>query len=150
MSTSKRPKVKLVYDFADRLTHKWETMNVKRLMSILLSLKHFDPEVIASRIKPERDRLAYNVEKEKAIAENFRQINDEVSNLRCRLMPPRDINQDEERLKFITKNVDIMLSSGGEKFQYKFVEQEMNKKVRVTFKAVQTQILLFYLRSIYL
>lgn len=118
-----------MYDLPERLHHKWETMNIKRLMKVLLELKHFDPEMIAMHIKPERDRLAYNERKKRAIEENFHKIHHEVSELRARLIPPQDINQEAERWKYITGNMENMFTSNLDGFQYEQVERDFGGQV---------------------
>lgn len=104
-------------------------MNIKRLMKTLLTLKHFDPEMIAMHIKPERDRLEYNERKKRAIEENFQKIHHEVSELRSRLIPSQDIDQEAERWTFINENTKNMFSSKLDGFQYDQVKYELDAAV---------------------
>lgn len=98
-------------------------------MKALLTLKGFDLEKIAEHIKPEKDRLAYNAAKKRAIAENFRKIHHEVSEIRARLLPQKDVDHEAERLNFIKTNVDNMLAGDLDGFQYDLIELELNEKV---------------------
>lgn len=127
----KHVKSKRLYDFSERMRRKWEEMNVKRLMKALLVLKQFDPETIAMHIKPEKDRIAYNEEKKRAIEENFRKVHHHISEIRARLTPPKDIDQEAERLNFITTNVKNMLACLADEFQYDAIQIELEAKVDI-------------------
>lgn len=111
------------------MRRKWEEKQMKRLMKALLTLKGFDLEKIAQHIKPEKDRIAYNEAKKHAIAERFRKIHQEISEIRARLLPQTDVDHVAERLNFIKNNVDNMLSGDLDGFQYDSIEMEMKQKV---------------------
>lgn len=128
-------KLKPIYDLPERLRQRWEDMNVKRLMKTLLTLKHFDPETIAMHIKPEKDRLAYNKLKQNAMEENFCNIQHEISDIRARLVPEQDADEEAERLQFIQQNVDNMALAKMNGFQYDQIENDLNDKVRFCFFA---------------
>lgn len=125
----KNVKPKTVCDYSERLHKQWEESMVKRRMKTLSKLKRFDPEQIEIKIKPERDREAYNAEKKQAIEESFQKIQHEVSEIRTRLMPPKDVDQEAERLNFITTNVENMLTSTIDGIQYDMTKTELDKKV---------------------
>ncbi|XP_031627764.1 WD repeat-containing protein 63 [Contarinia nasturtii] len=127
-SVTQNAKSKHVFDYSERLHKKWEEMMVKKMMKTMLRLKRFDPEQIAMKIKPERDRQAYNVEKKRAIDENFKKIHQEICEIRARLIPPKDVDQEAERLNFITSNVENILMSIGDRFQY----TELQKKLEIS------------------
>lgn len=129
----KHVKSKSVYDFSERMRRKWKDMHVKRLMKALLVLKQFDPETIAMHIRPEKDRIAYNEEKKRAIEENFRRVHHQISEIRARLIPPKDVDQEAERLNFITTNVKNMLSSAMDEFQYDAIQMELEAKVDISY-----------------
>lgn len=129
----KHVKSKRVYDFSERMRRKWKDMHVKRLMKALLVLKQFDPETIAMHIRPEKDRIAYNEEKKRAIEENFRRVHHQISEIRARLIPPKDVDQEAERLNFITTNVKNMLSSAMDEFQYDAIQMELEAKVDISY-----------------
>lgn len=129
----KHVKSKHVYDFSERMRRKWKDMHVKRLMKALLVLKQFDPETIAMHIRPEKDRIAYNEEKKRAIEENFRRVHHQISEIRARLIPPKDVDQEAERLNFITTNVKNMLSSAMDEFQYDAIQMELEAKVDISY-----------------
>lgn len=95
----------------------------------MIALKRFDLEQIAIQIQPEKDRLAYNAEKKRAIEEVFKKMQNEVSEIRARLMPPKDVDQEADRLNLITTNVDSMLSMTMDGFEYDTIKAEMEKKV---------------------
>lgn len=122
-------KPKLTYEYTERMRRKWEEKQMKRLMKALLTLKGFDLEKIAQHIKPEKDRIAYNEAKKHAIAERFRKIHQEISEIRARLLPQTDVDHVAERLNFIKNNVDNMLSGDLDGFQYDLIEMEMKQKV---------------------
>lgn len=105
-------------------------MQVKRLMKTLLKLKQFDPEQIAAHIKPEKDRIAYNQKKNRAIEEHFKRVHYQINEIRARLTPPKDVDLEAERLNFITKNVDNMLTTEMDGFQYDIIKMELEPKVQ--------------------
>lgn len=111
------------------MRRKWEEKQMKRLMKALLTLKGFDLEKIALHIKPEKDRIAYNEAKKRAIAENFRKVHQEISEIRARLLPQKDVDHEAERLNFIRNNVDNMLAGDLDGFKYDLIETEMKQKV---------------------
>ena len=115
----------------ERLEAKWDAMNIKRLMNILLTMKRFDPQMLAIRIKPEKDRMIYKEEKRKAIAESFRKVNDEMCSLRARLLPARDDNEESgiEQLDFVKKNVESMAIDCRADFDFGHLEQENTENV---------------------
>lgn len=122
-------KSKLTYEYTERMRRKWEEKQMKRFMKALLALKGFDLEKIAEQIKPEKDRIAYNEAKKRAIAERFREVHQEISEIRARLLPQKDVDYDAERLNFIQNNVDNMLSGDLDGFKLDLIETEMNEKV---------------------
>lgn len=129
----KNVKSKTVFDYSERLHKKWEESMVKRRMKTLLKLKRIDPEQLELKIKPERDREAYNAEKKRAIEESFQNIQHEVNEIRAKLIPPKDVDQEAERLNFITTNVENMLTSTIDGMQYNMTKIELEKKVFVFF-----------------
>lgn len=96
----------------ERLHQKWDAMNIKRLMNVLLAMKRFDPELLQIRTKPERDRLAYEDEKRRAVQENIEHFNMEMAELRARLMPQWDEDENELRLESIREKVNDLINSG--------------------------------------
>lgn len=111
------------------MRRKWEERQIKRMMKAMLTLKGFDLEKIAEHIKPEKDRIAYNAAKKRAIAENFRKIHEEISEIRARLLPQKDVDHEAERLNFINSNVDNMFSGDLDGFRYESIETELKQKV---------------------
>lgn len=128
-SVVKHVKSKRVFDLPERLHKKWEDMMVKRLVKTMIALKQFDLEQIAIQIKPEKDRQAYNEAKKRAIEEQFKRVQHEISEIRARLIPPKDVDQEAERLNFITTNVNKMLSIVSDGFEYNSIESELEQKV---------------------
>lgn len=102
---------------------------IKRSLKALLVLKRFDPEQIAMKMKPELDRRAYNAQKKRAIEQQFANIHHEISEIRARLIPPKDIDHEAERLNFITTNVENMLTSITDGFEFDNIKTELSKKV---------------------
>lgn len=119
----------MVYDLPERLNQKWDALNIKRLMDVLLSMKRFDPELLQIRTKPERDRLAYEEEKRKAVSNHFQKAYREVAELRTRLLPEWNIDERKERLNTIRKNVTKLMNSGDPSFNYDVVERQANEEV---------------------
>lgn len=128
-TTAKPVKLKPIYDLPERSRQRWENMNVKRLMKKLLEVKRFDPETIAMHIKPEKDRLAYNNLKQHAMEENFCKIQNEISDIRAKLVPEQDADEEAERLKLIQQNVDNMVLAKMDGFDYDQIENELNAEV---------------------
>lgn len=131
-SISKPIKSKLTCEYTERMRRKWEEKQMKRQMKALLTLKRFDLEKIAQHIKPEKDRIAYNRAKKRAIEENFQKVHHEISEIRARLLPQKDVDQEAERLDFIKNNVDNLLSSDLDGFRYDLIETELKEKVCCT------------------
>lgn len=102
---------------------------MKRLMKTLLKLKQFNPEQIAIHIKPEKDRIAYNEKKKRAIEEHFKRVHHEISEIRARLSPPKDVDLEAERLQFVTNNVENMVTTEMDGFQYEAIESDLEQKV---------------------
>lgn len=126
-TAAKPVKLKPIYDLPERMRQRWEHMNVKRLTKTLLALKRFDPETIAMHIKPEKDRLAYNKLKQHAMEENFCNIQHEISDIRARLVPEQDADEEAERLELIQQNVNNMASAKMDGFQYNQIENYLNE-----------------------
>lgn len=127
------------------MRRKWEEKQMKRMMRALLTLKGFDLEKIAQHIKPEKDRIAYNAAKKRAIAENFRKIHQEISEIRARLLPQKDVDHEAERFNFIKTNVDNMRAGNLDGFQYDLIEAELKQKVI----EIESEICSFELSCIY-
>lgn len=119
----------MVYDLPERLHQKWDAMNIKRLMSVLLAMKRFDPELLQMRTKPERDRLVYQEEKRAAILQNIRNANSEVAELRARLMPQWDADDNEQRMDTIRQTVSSLINSGEIGFNYSATEKQAEEMV---------------------
>lgn len=113
----------------ERLHQKWDAMNIKRLMNVLLAMKRFDPELLQIRTKPERDRLAYEDEKRRAIQEHIKHFNAEMAELRARLMPQWEENENEQRLESIREKVNDLINSSDIGFEYATIEKEANEMV---------------------
>lgn len=122
----------MVYDLPDRLNQKWDAMNIKRLMGVLLSMKRFDPELLKLRTKPERERLAYEDEKKNAILQNIRCSNNDVAELRARMMPEWDADSDAQRLDMIQQNVECLINS--EEIGVNYADTEREAEAAVKFK----------------
>lgn len=106
---------------------------MKRLVKRMIALKQFDLEQIAIQMKPEKDRLAYNAEKKRAIDEVFKKMQNEVNEIRARLLPPKDVDQEADRLNFINTNVDNMILMTLDGFEYDTIKAELEKKVSLFF-----------------
>lgn len=110
-----REKRKAVFDLPERLQAKWDEMNIRRLMKILMAMKMIDTQQLTVWTKPEKERQAYNEGKRKAIAESFRNILDDVSTLRARLLPIE--KTDEYRTDVIRQSLAMLFdenaNSGG-------------------------------------
>lgn len=98
-------------------------------MATLLALKQFDPELLAIRLRPEKDRLSYNDRKRQAIAAKMRQINEDVAVIRSRLMPTASINHTEERIKSISENSKRILAASESDYKYGNIEVNMRNQV---------------------
>lgn len=114
-------------EYSDDLRRRYEKRSVKRLISTLLKLKQLNLETIEMHIKPEKDRQLYNLEKKRAIEMSFRQIHEEISEVRARLTVPEEIDEHAQRMEFIGKNVDDIC--GLAEFSYDVIETESNRKV---------------------
>ncbi|KAG4068792.1 hypothetical protein HA402_002483 [Bradysia odoriphaga] len=108
-------KSKAHYDFAEKLSRKWDEMNMKRMMNAVLAKKFIDPELLALWSQPDKDRIAYNEQKRKAVAESFSKINEDIEELRSRLIPIETNNDD--RVTIIKRNIGILEESSGLDFE---------------------------------
>lgn len=113
---------KAIFDLPERLQAKWDEMNIKRLMKVLMSMKMIDPQQLAIWTKPEKERITYNQRKRKAIAESFRNILDEVTTLRARLLPIEHSSEDREHI--IRQSLKILLDDDGGEPEYHEIERE--------------------------
>lgn len=104
-----REKSKAIFDLPQRLEQKWDEMNIKRLMKVLMAMKMVDPQLLAQWTKPEKDRQKYNEKKRQAIAASFRRINDEIAELRTRLLPIE--KSDEDRMIYVRDNLKSIFVS---------------------------------------
>ncbi len=107
-------KSKAHYDFAEKLSRKWDEMNMKRMMNAVLAKKFIDPELLALWSQPDKDRIAYNEQKQKAIAESFSKINEDIEELRSRLIPMETNNDD--RVTVMRRNIEILDDNSGMDF----------------------------------
>lgn len=119
------------------MRRKWEERQAKRRLKALLELKRYDPEQIKNDIKPEMDRIAYNEQKKLAIEESLRKIPDEINEIRAKLIPPKDVDQEAERLEFINTNVDKMVLSGIDGFQYDAMQSDLDAKVIIIYTQLE-------------
>ncbi|KAJ6637540.1 Dynein axonemal intermediate chain 3 [Pseudolycoriella hygida] len=104
-----KEKSKVHYDFAEKLSRKWDEMNMKRMMSAVLAKKFIDPELLAQWLQPDKDRIAYNEQKRKAIAESFSKINEDAEELRSRLIPIE--TSDDDRVAIVRRNMEVLESN---------------------------------------
>lgn len=102
------------YDFAEKLSRKWDEMNMKRMMNAVLAKKFIDPELLALWSQPDKDRIAYNEQKQEAIAESFSKINEDIEELRSRLIPMEA--NDDDRVTIIRRKIEILEENNGTKF----------------------------------
>lgn len=114
-------------EYSDDLRRRYEQRSVKRLISTLLNLKQLNLGTIEMHIKPEKDRQLYNLEKKRAIEKSFRQIHEEISEVRARLTVPEEIDEHAQRMDFIGKNVNDIC--GLAESSYDVIEAESNQKV---------------------
>lgn len=90
-------------------------MNMKRMMNAVLAKKFIDPELLALWSQPDKNRIAYNEQKQKAITESFSKINEDIEELRSRLIPI-ETNEDD-RVTIIRRNIEILEENRGINFE---------------------------------
>lgn len=122
-------------EYSDDLRRRYEKRSVKRLIGTLLKLKQLNLETIEMHIKPEKDRQLYNLEKRRAIEMSFRQIHEEISEVRARLTVPEEIDEHAQRMDFIEKNVEHICGLG--ESRYDAIETESNQKVNENIEHLQ-------------
>lgn len=88
---------------------------MKRMMNAVLAKKFIDPELLALWSQPDKDRIAYNEQKHKAITESFGKINEDIEELRSRLIPME--TNDDDRVTIIRRNVEILENSSGNVYE---------------------------------
>lgn len=105
---------KAIFTLPEKLDKKWDEMNIARLMKVLMSMKMVDPKLLALWTKPEKDRIAYNVQKQKAIEESFRRVSEDMATLRARLLPTAQSVEDRDEFVRIQLNqLNVMCIDDG-------------------------------------
>lgn len=137
-----KEKNKAVYDLPEQLEKKWDEMSIKRLMNVLMSMKMVDPKILALWTKPEKDRIAYNVRKQTAIEMSFAKVNDDIAQLRARLLPVE--KNDEDRMGYVRQNLQIISLPDDAECQF---YQQLEQKA-IHFVSLFSRIFLFYLELI--
>lgn len=110
---------KIVFDLPERLEAKWDEMNFKRQMKILMIRKRVDPELLAKQTKPKKDIIKYNEEKKIAIKESFMKIDEDIASIRARLLPME--TKETDRLELVNELVEGILT---EELSYEQIESE--------------------------
>lgn len=110
---------KIVFDLPERLEAKWDEMNFKRQMKILMIRKRVDPELLAKQTKPKKDIIKYNEEKKIAIKESFMKIDEDIASIRARLLPME--TKETDRLELVNELVEGILT---EELSYEQIEIE--------------------------
>uniref|UniRef100_A0A336M1S0 CSON008647 protein n=1 Tax=Culicoides sonorensis TaxID=179676 RepID=A0A336M1S0_CULSO len=85
-------------DFAEQAEKKWNEQNYERLLKVLMERRRVNPEVLEKLTRPEKDRRQYQAEKKQAIEASFSRINEELAELRSRLIPKEVIDDSRDRL----------------------------------------------------
>lgn len=99
---------------------------MKQLQKKILTLKQFDPEAIAMQIKPELDNLEYKRKKRIAIERKSKEFNEEIADLRLRLLPSEEVDQRAERWNSAKQNAASILKFHLENgLDYKSIENEL-------------------------
>lgn len=97
LKRKRREASKVVFDLPERNDKKWDEMNFKRLMKVLMTRRLVDQKLLDKQTKPQKDLLRYNEKKKKTIAESFARINKDLAEIRARLLPTEsqeiDLNQ---------------------------------------------------------
>lgn len=82
-----------------------------------------DPKTLALMTKPEKERLAYDAKKQTRIEMSFAKVNDDIAELRARLLPVE--KNDEDRMGYVRQNLQLIsLSDEAECQFYEQVEQK--------------------------
>lgn len=110
---------KIVFDLPERLEAKWDEMNFKRQMKILMIRKMVDPELLAKQTKPKKDIIKYNEEKKIAIKESFMKIDEDIASIRARLLPIE--TKETDRLELVNELVEGIFN---EELCYDEIESE--------------------------
>lgn len=94
----RREASKVVFDLPERLEKKWDEMNFKRLMKVLMTRRLVDQKLLDKQTKPQKDLMRYNEQKKKTIADSFARINQDIVEVRARLLPTelQEIDLNEE------------------------------------------------------
>ncbi|XP_063697460.1 dynein axonemal intermediate chain 3 [Culicoides brevitarsis] len=98
VSTNKPKKDQKRIDFAEAAEKKWNEQNYERLLKVLMERRRVNPEVLEKLTRPEKDRRQYQAEKKQAIEASFSRINEELAELRSKLIPKEVIDDSRERL----------------------------------------------------
>lgn len=110
---------KIVFDLPERLEKKWDEMNFKRQLKILMIRKMVDPELLAKQTKPKKDILKYNEEKKVAIKKSFMKIDEDIASIRARLLPIE--TKETDRLEIVNDLVEEIMT---EEQSYDLIESE--------------------------
>lgn len=119
-------------EYSDDLRRRYEKRSVKRLIGTLLELKQLNLETIEMHIKPEKDRQLYNSEKRRAIEKSFRQMHEEISEVRAKLTVPEEVDEHTARMDFIASNAASLCELDG--VRYEAIAAELDGKVSIVDK----------------
>lgn len=119
-----------VFDLPEKLEKKWDEMNIRRLMRILMAKKKVDPQLLAKWTAPEKLRQVYVSKQRAAIDESFAQTANDLAALRAALIPVEV--PDEDRINLVKQNLrQIALTDDEETLYYEEVQTQAASWVSV-------------------
>ncbi|XP_059612772.1 dynein axonemal intermediate chain 3 [Phlebotomus argentipes] len=119
-----RDKKKITFDLPQQLNRKWDEMNLMRLMKMIMTMKKYNPDQVAQQIAPEKERLEYERIKKVIIRQSFAKIDEELIDIRRRLMPVQETLVDRRTL--IKDLLEEILT---QKFDYNTFQEETLKEI---------------------
>lgn len=119
-----------IFDMPERLERKWDAMNIRRLMRILMAKKNVNPVQLAKWSVPEKRRQVYDAKKRSAIEESFRMAAVDMASLRATLLPV-DVPE-EDRMSDVIHNLSPITQVGAadEALHYEQVQTKSLNAVR--------------------
>ncbi|XP_017476274.1 PREDICTED: WD repeat-containing protein 63, partial [Rhagoletis zephyria] len=110
--------------YTERMKHKWDELNLNRLLSILMTRKRVDEEKLERETRLEKRHLAYEAAKKQSLIRIQQRVGEEVAAVRARILPHEKV--DLQRIDMILASVGVLMDNVDD---YVATEMESNEVV---------------------
>ncbi|XP_053948079.1 dynein axonemal intermediate chain 3 [Anastrepha ludens] len=118
--------------YTERMKHKWDELNLNRLLTILMSRKRVDEEKLERETRLEKNHLSYEAAKKQSLIRIQQRVGEEVAAVRARILPHENV--DLQRIDMILSSVQVLMETVDD---YNDIEMESNEVVN-NFDAFDT------------